>query len=92
MLTFRDPEGLVAEAVADPTKLGYGKLYILFLENSKLQIARAFRLLGEDSSFPMLIHCVHGCVQNMTAYCYDCLTLCNSAQRGLPRKVLPWYY
>lgn len=65
-LTCGDPEGTVAAVVADTSKIGYGKLYIMFMENSKQQIARAFRLLGDAESFPMLVHCVHGCASAPT--------------------------
>jgi hypothetical protein len=60
-LIGRCPDADMAGVVADPTKLGYGKLYIMFLEYSKQQVARAFRIMGDPASYPLMIHCIHGC-------------------------------
>lgn len=67
-LVGRNPEGPMANVVADPHKLGYGKLYVLFLEHAKLSILRAFRLLGKDENYPMMVHCIHGCVPASTLH------------------------
>ena len=55
------PDAAMAGVVADPAKLGYGKLYIMFLEYSKAVIANAFRIMGNPDNYPMMIHCIHGC-------------------------------
>ena len=61
------PDGDMAGVVADPGKLGYGKLYILFLEHAKPMVARAFRLMGDEANFPMMVHCIHGCAAGRRA-------------------------
>lgn len=61
LATFRSPEPVLAEKVADPDALGYKKLYVLFLEQSKRKIAAVFTVLEHAESYPVLIHCVHGC-------------------------------
>jgi uncharacterized protein YbgA (DUF1722 family) len=61
VFTFRDFKSVMSEAVADSDLLGYGRLYIMFLENSKFQFRKVFQVLGEADSYPLLIHCVHGC-------------------------------
>lgn len=61
-------------AVADPKILGFGELYIIFLEkvyfdhNSNImlilkasdKIAQCMRLFVNRSNYPILIHCIHG--------------------------------
>eukprot|EP00892_Ulva_mutabilis_P000341 jgi/Ulvmu1/10307/UM060_0109.1 len=59
-LTLRDPEETISSAVADPDTFGYGRLYILFLEHSKAQIAKIFSVLSNKDNYPLLIHCIHG--------------------------------
>jgi hypothetical protein len=61
VLTGRSPESVLAEKCADPDFIGYEKLYILFLEHSKKKIAMVFSLLAREETYPVLIHCVHGC-------------------------------
>ena len=60
ILTFRSPEQVIAEKVADPKALGYTKLYLMFLEHSKKKIASVFSVLAQPESYPVLIHCIHG--------------------------------
>lgn len=60
-LTFRSPEETISQAVADPDSFGYGRLYILFLEHSKPQIAKMFSVLSNNDNYPLLVHCIHGC-------------------------------
>lgn len=60
LLTFRSPEQVIAEKVADPEAVGYTKLYVLFLEHSKKRIAYVFCVLSQRESYPVLIHCIHG--------------------------------
>ena len=60
-LTLRDAEETISEAVADPDTFGYGRLYILFLEHSKQQIAKIFYVLANEDNYPLLMHCIHGC-------------------------------
>lgn len=60
-LTFRSAEETISHAVADPDTFGYGRLYILFLEHSKPQIAKMFSVLSSRDNYPLLVHCIHGC-------------------------------
>lgn len=61
LVTLRSPDSVIAESVADPDALGYKKLYVIFLEHSKKKIARVFWVLAQPESYPVLIHCIHGC-------------------------------
>jgi hypothetical protein len=61
--TGRNPEPIISQAVADRETFGYGKLYVMFLEYSKNQIAKAFAVLKDESNYPLLIHCIHGCAR-----------------------------
>jgi hypothetical protein len=60
-ITCREVGGLMANACADPERLGFSKLYVMLLEHSKHQIALAVHLLADAEKFPVLIHCIHGC-------------------------------
>lgn len=62
-LRKREPDRLVAGAVADPKVVGYAKLYKFMLDHARPQIARALRLCATRSrvgALPMLVHCIHG--------------------------------
>lgn len=59
----KEPNMLVAGAVADPAVVGYGKLYRFILDYSQSQIARALRVVAtsiRDGKVPILVHCIHG--------------------------------
>ncbi|KAL3162113.1 hypothetical protein ABBQ32_009826 [Trebouxia sp. C0010 RCD-2024] len=53
-------EAVMAPAIADGSKLGYGKLYRLILDHSQKEIAKALRVLSQEENLPVLVHCMHG--------------------------------
>jgi hypothetical protein len=60
LVTGKSAKPVMCQAVADPDSLGYGRLYVMFLECSKQQIAKCFWVLAQASSYPVLVHCIHG--------------------------------
>lgn len=59
-LRGKEPDHMVADAVADPGVMGYIKLYKIILRSSKKQIAHAFRIFINDDRMPAIVHCQHG--------------------------------
>lgn len=59
----KEPNMLVAGAVADPEVVGYAKFYRLILDYSQTQIAQALRVVAtsvREGQTPILVHCIHG--------------------------------
>lgn len=59
-LRGKQPDHMVADAVADPGVMGYVKLYKIILRSSKKQIAHAFRIFIHNNHLPAIVHCQHG--------------------------------
>lgn len=59
-LKGKSPQQVMTPAVADPSKLGYLKLYKMMLDMSMRQIARALRVFAYAENFPVMVHCIHG--------------------------------
>ena len=51
------PAASAAGAVADPTQLGYLRLYQILLDKSGPNLARALRLFANPSNLPVLVSC-----------------------------------
>lgn len=60
LIRGRQPDHMVAAAVADPQMMGYVKLYRIILKCSKKSIASALRLFLQPNNLPIIIHCQHG--------------------------------
>jgi hypothetical protein len=59
-LAGKSPQEVMTPAVADPSKLGYLKLYKMMLDMSMRQIAKALRVFAYPENFPVIVHCIHG--------------------------------
>jgi len=68
-LTLRSPKPPVEAVVADEDEFAGGHMYRLFLDHSKAQIAKLFFVLTHRENYPLLIHCIHGCVPDGAADC-----------------------
>lgn len=55
-----DPARIMCPAIADSNIFGFKWFYVAILEKSKDYIAKALRLFTDASSYPILLHCVHG--------------------------------
>ena len=54
-------QAVMTAAIADPEKLGYGELYVLFLEKSKAAVLQAIRIVEHADNLPLVFFCTHGC-------------------------------
>lgn len=56
----KSPQEVMTPAVADPSVLGYLKLYIMMLDMSMSSIAKALRVFSSEDNLPCVVHCIHG--------------------------------
>lgn len=59
-LCNKSPQEVMTPAVANPNVLGYLKLYIMMLDMSMQQIAKALRVFASEDNLPCVVHCIHG--------------------------------
>lgn len=57
-------------SIANPDEMGYGEMYVLFLEKSKPAVSQAIRLVADAENLPLVFFCTHGCATpGMVEHC-----------------------